>query len=126
MRGRGLGLIMASLAANAASASDALPIEQTTRTPADARCSSLGEGFFAMEGSNACVRISGHISAGTGYGAGADSASSVRLRFGPPPVGIPAVTAISGGLRFDGSTGGARVDFGALGNSNPRWVVDGQ
>jgi hypothetical protein len=119
-------LIMASLAAHAASASETLPVEQTARTPADARCSSFGEGFFAMAGSNACVRISGHISAGTGYGAGADSASSARLRFGPPPVGIPAVTATSGSLRFDGSSGAARTDFGSLGNSSPRWVVDGQ
>jgi hypothetical protein len=126
MRGCGLGLIIASLAAHAASASDALPIDPTVRPLSDARCSALGEGFFAMAGSNACVRISGHISAGMTSGAGADSANPTRLRFGPLPPRIPAVTAISGSLRFDGSSSAARVDFGALGNSAPRWVVDGQ
>jgi hypothetical protein len=126
MRGCRLGLIIASLAAHAASASDASPIEPTLRASSDARCSSLGDGFVAMAGSNACVKISGHISAGMPYGSGADSANSARLRFGPLPPRIPAVTAISGGLRFDGSSSAARVDFGALENSAPRWVVDGQ
>lgn len=30
-------------------------------------CSALGEGFFAVSGSDACIRISGYVAAGAGF-----------------------------------------------------------
>jgi hypothetical protein len=36
-------------------------------TPEQAHCRALGEGYFAVKGSTACIRISGYVSAGMGF-----------------------------------------------------------
>ena len=42
-----------------------------------AHCDALGDGFFAVAGSSACIKISGYVSAGTEFSiAGAKGASS--------------------------------------------------
>jgi hypothetical protein len=43
------------------------PAEPRPETPEQARCKALGEGFFAVRGSTSCIRISGYVSAGTGF-----------------------------------------------------------
>jgi len=37
-------------------------------TPDQARCNAIGEGFYAVKGSNACIKISGYIAAGARLG----------------------------------------------------------
>jgi hypothetical protein len=54
-----------SLFAGAAEAADIGPRPQDS--PDQARCKALGEGFFAVKGSTACIRISGYVSAGMGF-----------------------------------------------------------
>lgn len=122
----GLGLIFASIAAQAASAGDALPSGDAARIHADAHCSALGEGFFPVNGSSACIKISGRISAGVGYGSGAASQNYSALRFAAPPRGFDAETAASGDLRFDTAAGPARVYVGVRKDTSPRWVINGQ
>lgn len=123
-----LGLAFASLVSHAASADDILPLGQAAGAHPDTHCAALGEGFFPVAGSTACVRISGHISAGAGFVTGAGSASS----FGPHIGGVPAnrgfdtETAASGDFRFDTPAGQGRVYIDVRRDSNPRWILNGQ
>ncbi len=63
-----LGAVVASLFAGAASAGDSSMPNQPAATPNDARCGAMGEGFFAVSGSDACIRISGYVAAGAEFG----------------------------------------------------------
>ena len=125
---QGLGLIFASMAAHAASANDILPAGQTDKARADMHCSTLGEGFFGVAGSSACIKISGRISAGTDFGPGGGAARSFAPRFGgnPADTAFDAAAAASGDLRFDTAAGPARVYVGVRKDTNPRWRFDGQ
>jgi hypothetical protein len=123
-----LGLVFATLAAHSASASDTLPQGQAAKAHVDAHCSALGDGFFPVTGSNACIRISGHISAGAGFGSSGGSANSFGPRVGGNPAnsGFDGEVAASGDLRFDTSAGPARVYIGVRKDTNSHWVIDGQ
>ena len=92
---------------------------------ANGRCAALGEGFFAVAGSNACVRISGHISAGTGFGTGAAHGNPAPVDFGPNPL-MGAEAAASGDLRFDTPNGPARVYLNVGNSAISHWMVGGQ
>ena len=105
-----LGAVAASFFAGAAFAGDASMPKQSAATPNDARCSAMGEGFFAVSGSDACIRISGYVAAGAEFG-GAwrpashssdpfDAASTTALR---TRVGVSADT------RFDTPMGPGRL-----------------
>ena len=75
--------------------------------PANARCRSLGDGFFGVGGSSACVRISGYVDAGAGFSAPAVGRDAPLLA---PPNGAPRTglgTAVD--ARFDTPTGPGRV-----------------
>jgi hypothetical protein len=123
----GLGLIFACMAAHAAHASDALPPAQPAKAHVDMHCAALGEGFFAVTGSSACIKISGRISAGVGYASGSASTNNSGPRFGAPPAdGFDAEMAASGDLRFNTSAGPARVYVGVRKDTGPRWMIDGQ
>jgi len=126
MIGRSSVLILVCLAAHAAHGGDAQPGQQG-RPLIDNHCAVLGEGFFAVAGSNACIRISGRISAGAGFAEGGSSATA----FGPRLAGASAgrfdvQTAASGDLRFDTEPGAARVYVRVTRDVNPRWAVEGQ
>ena len=121
------GLLLASSLSPAAVAGDAWPVGQTGRAPVDTHCAGLGEGFFAVAGSSACIRISGRISAGAGFGTAKESTGS----FGAPVGGAPASgfnteTAASGDLRFDTPAGPARLYVGVRRDTDPRWAADSQ
>jgi hypothetical protein len=124
----GLGLIFASMAAHAASANDILPAGQANKARADMHCSTLGEGFLAVAGSSACIKISGRISAGVGFGPAGAPVNSFGPRIGgnPADTAFDAAAAASGDLRFDTDAGPARVYIGVRRDTNPRWVVNGQ
>jgi hypothetical protein len=123
----GLALTFSALACHAASGGDILPSRQAANTPIDAHCAALGEGFFSVAGSTACIRISGHISAGVGFESSVGPVSSFGPHMGgAPATGFDSETAASGDLRFDTSAGPARVYVGARKDTNPRWVIDGQ
>ena len=120
-------MIFASVAVHSADADDALSVIQAERPLANAHCAALGAGFFPVAGSDACIRISGRISAGVGFGASSGSAGS----FGPRAAGAAAnsfnaESAASGDLRFDTPAGPARVYVGVSTDANPRWVIDNQ
>src|ERR1700744_3203086 len=85
-----VGLIAVSFAAHSAFAGDAPQFGPSATKPADAHCAALGEGFFAVAGSNACVRITGRISAGAGF-AGPGPARA----FGGAASGFDAQAAVS-------------------------------
>jgi hypothetical protein len=122
-----LGLIVASLVSHAASADDVFPPAQAVGIQPDTHCAALGEGFFPVNGSNACIRISGHISAGAGFATGSESAGSFHPRIGGAPAnGFGAETAATGDLRFDTPAGPARVYIDVRKDTNRRWAVDGQ
>jgi len=60
--------LCACLAARGALAGDASPQPQLAATPKITRCGALGEGFFAVSGSDACIRISGYVAADAEFG----------------------------------------------------------
>ena len=61
-----VGCVVVSLGA-ARSAEIGPPAPPRPETPEQARCKAIGEGFFAVKGSTACIRISGYLSAGVGF-----------------------------------------------------------
>ncbi|WP_158814759.1 hypothetical protein [Methylocapsa sp. S129] len=121
-----LGLVLASAAVQAASAND---IQPPQAAKADTHCATLGEGFFPVAGSNACIKISGRISAGAGFGsAGGGSTNAFGPHFGGNPAnkGFDTEAAASGDLRFDTAAGPGRVYVGVRKDTNPRWIINGQ
>lgn len=63
-----LGAVAAIVVAGGALAGDSSMTKQPAATPDDARCSAMGQGFFAVSGSDACIRISGYVAAGAEFG----------------------------------------------------------
>jgi hypothetical protein len=103
-----------ALFAGAAVAGDASVPAQPGRTPNDARCGALGEGFFAAPGSDACIRISGYVAAGAEFAGG--------LRPGwrgaaPFDSGSAMRTGVSADARFDTPMGPGRI-FVDIGRDN--------
>lgn len=100
---------------------------QAAKTRANTRCAALGEGFFPVAGSDACVRISGHISAGAGFGTGAARGDSSSLNFDPSPRnGVGAEAAAAGDFRFDTPNGPGRIYLDVGKSANSRWLTDSQ
>lgn len=116
-------LIVASSASQSAFAGDAPEFGPSAKTQANAHCAALGEGFFAVAGSDACVRISGRISAGVGF-AGPGPARAVEPGIGGGASGFDTQAAVSGDVRFDTAAGPARIYVGVRKDANPRWGGD--
>lgn len=119
------GVALALIFAQGSLAGGLTTSTQAARSPASGRCAALGEGFFAIAGSDACVRISGHISAGAGFGTGATRGGSSAIAFGPSPL-TGAEAAVSGDLRFNTSSGPVRVYLNVGNSTISHWMVDGQ
>jgi hypothetical protein len=113
------GLIFASLISQSALAGDVPQFVHAAKAPADNHCAALGEGFFAVTGSNACMRISGRISAGVGF-EGPGLAGAFGSHLGAAN-GFNAETAVSGDVRFDTEAGPGRVYVRVRNDTNPRW-----
>ncbi len=101
------------LASSAAFAQDSYLPKVEAIAPDQAQCNALGEGFFAVKGSNACVRISGYVAAGAGF------VSPVRGEAaGPFAAGVRSFSGSEGAVgvdsRFDTPLGPGRlyVEFG--------------
>jgi hypothetical protein len=76
-------------------------------TPGQARCNAMGEGFYAIAGSNACIKISGHVAAGVDFVAPGAKASGA---FAPRPNGgLISQTAVSAEVRLDTPLGPGRL-----------------
>ncbi|MFZ2104585.1 MAG: porin [Roseiarcus sp.] len=76
-------------------------------TPDQARCNAIGEGFYAVKGSNACIKISGYIAAGVDFiapGAKGSGASAPRATGG-----LNSETAVSAEVRLDTPLGPGRL-----------------
>jgi hypothetical protein len=76
-------------------------------TPDQARCNAIGEGFYAIAGSNACIKISGYVAAGTDFvepGAKGSGVSAPR-----PNGGLTSQTAVSADVRVDTPLGPGRL-----------------
>jgi hypothetical protein len=71
------------LVASAARAAEIGPPQSQRETPDQARCKALGEGYFAVKGSTACIRISGYVSAGMGFVAPGRIAAPTTGPFAP-------------------------------------------
>ena len=109
---RSLGVIAFAIAsANcAAFAGDAFA--PTPPSPDQARCDAIGEGFYAVKGSNACIKISGYVAAGADFAApGAKATGAFAPR---PDGGLNSQTAVSADVRVDTPLGPGRlyVQFG--------------
>ena len=106
----GIGLILALSACGLASADDVLPIGRVAKSPTNARCKALGEGFFPVAGSDACIRISGYVAAGADFGGGSAPAWHAAPRFDSSSA---AVMRTGGGVsldaRFDTPMGPGRI-----------------
>jgi hypothetical protein len=122
----GLGVLTAVAVAGAAHGQDA-PAggknpQAAEAAAANAHCAALGEGFFAVAGSSACMRISGHVSAGVGFATGAAASHG----FDATRTGAVTEEGASGDVRFDTPMGPGRI-YVHVGNANgSRWLVEGQ
>jgi hypothetical protein len=115
-----LGLVLVAATVQSAAASDILPLGQPARND-DGRCAALGEGFFAVAGSTACVQISGHISAGANFGSGSVSRPYSNSHFaGPSANKFDGEMAVSGDLRFETPMGPGRVYIDVQKDTYPR------
>ena len=120
-----LGLLLAVAVPGAAAAGDLLSAGQSAKPRADAHCASYGAGFFAVAGSNACVKISGHISAGAAFANGSNATATWNPSL-PAGKGADAEIGVNGDMRFDTPAGPGRIYVGARRDTNPRWVLDSQ
>jgi len=118
----GLGLAFALVLSQGVFAGDLPPSAQAAKTRASAHCAALGEGFFPLAGSHACVRISGRISAGAGFGTGLARGGPASLDFDPSPAnGLGGQAAAAGDLRFDTPNGPARIYLDVGNSASSRW-----
>jgi hypothetical protein len=119
----GLGGFAALIAIGAAHGQESPPGAQGRQVPAldDGHCAAMGEGFFAVAGSSACMRISGHVSAGVGFGT-----VTVGARLVSPATGAATDVGVSGDMRFDTPMGPGRVYVDVHDASGSRWLIDGQ
>ena len=104
--------VAAIVVAGAALAGDSSMANQSAATPNDAHCSALGEGFFAVSGSDACIRISGYVAAGAEFGGGWRPASHSSGPFeaaSTPTTAFRTRTAVSADARFDTPMGPGRL-----------------
>jgi hypothetical protein len=72
-------------------------------TPDQARCNAIGEGFYAIAGSNACIKISGYVAAGADF---VEPGAKVAPR---PDGGLTSQTAVSADVRLDTPLGPGRL-----------------
>jgi hypothetical protein len=93
---------------------------QAPNAPNNAHCSALGEGFFAVTGSDACIRISGYVAAGAEFGGG------LRPGRAPAPFDANATsvmhtyTGVSVDAQFDTPMGPGLIHVdGGRGNFGP-------
>ncbi|MGO8797594.1 MAG: hypothetical protein ACLQE9_05025 [Roseiarcus sp.] len=106
----GVGAALALAFSQGVCAGDLPSSSQFARTRANTRCGALGAGFFPIAGSDACVRISGHISAGAGFATGAARGGSADLAIAPSaPNGFGAEAGMAGDFRFDTANGPGRI-----------------
>jgi hypothetical protein len=119
LRWSAAGLILASLTAQPVLAGD-VPQFVHAKAPTDNHCAALGEGFFAVAGSNACMKISGRISAGVGF-ARPGPAGVFGSRVAPLASGFNTETAVTGDIRFDTEAGPGRIYVHVQSDTNPRW-----
>lgn len=119
----GLGLVAALAIVEAASAQEAPPSAESDRVAAaaNAHCAALGPGFFAVAGSSACIRISGHVSAGVGFAAAGASGHAPA-----PPGGAFAEEGVSGDIRFDTPIGPGRIYVHVRDANGPGWLTGAQ
>ncbi len=120
----GLGVAAFLAVVEAAAAQDAPPSEKADQAAASAQahCAALGPGFFAVTGSSACMRISGHVSAGAGFvTAGANGHGSAG-----PITGSFAEEGVSGDMRFDTPIGPGRIYVHVHNANGSRWLTDTQ
>jgi hypothetical protein len=118
----GLGLLAAFAGVAPAFAQQAPPGAESQAAAANVQCAALGEGFFAVTGSSACMRISGHVSAGVGFAAGGVNGRTL----GPPTTGSFTEEGVSGDVRFDTPIGPGRVYVHVRNANGSRWLTDNQ
>lgn len=106
------------LVAGPACAGDLAP--EPVKTPNDAHCSALGEGFFAVSGSDACIRISGYVAAGTEFGGGLRPARAPAPFDGNATSAVHTYTGVSVDAQFDTPMGPGIIHVdGGRGNFVP-------
>jgi hypothetical protein len=100
-------ILLTALACRAAVADEKFAPE--TPSSEQARCSALGEGFYAVAGSNACIKISGYVAAGVDFAASGDKNSGPKSSGG-----FNTETAVGVDMRLDTPLGPGRlyVQFG--------------
>jgi hypothetical protein len=75
--------------------------------PGQARCNAMGEGFYAVAGSNACIKIGGYVAAGADFVAPGAKVSAVAAP--RPNGGLTSETAVSADVRLDTPLGPGRL-----------------
>ena len=105
---RALGVLaFLAISAGAARAGDTF---QPESPPDQSYCKALGEGFFAVKGSDACIKISGYIAAGAGFAqSGRVSGAASALFPTRPGGGMGDSTAAGLDARFDAEMGPGRL-----------------
>jgi hypothetical protein len=98
------------LVAGAAEAADIGSSQTPREAPEQIRCEALGEGYFAVKGSTACIRISGYVSAGMGFVEPGRIAAPTTGPFAPHAFGYSTTEgAVAVDSQFDTELGPGRV-----------------
>jgi len=102
--------VAASLVAGAAFAGDSFMPKQPEMKPNDARCSAQGDGFFAVSGSDACIKITGYVGAGAEFVGGLRYPSHNSGPFDAAPASALRTRAgVGADARFDTPMGPGRL-----------------
>ena len=81
----------------------------------DHRCDSFGPGFFAVKGSDACIRVGGYIDAGATFASGSNAVNAGRIYNQAPAAGLSSSAGVSGDIAFDTPLGPGLVSIGIRG-----------
>jgi Porin subfamily len=93
-------------------AGELVPPGDTAPAPANRHCAGYGRGFFAVRGSDNCIKITGYISAGATFVTGPGyPAVGGSFNLPPPSSGIDSGAGVSGDMRFETPLGPGQVSI---------------
>jgi hypothetical protein len=80
--------------------------------PADGHCAGYGRGFFAVKGSDTCIKITGYISAGATFLTGPGYPNfGGSFNLPPPSSGMDSGAGVSRYMRFDTPLGPGQMSI---------------
>ena len=121
-----LSMLLLLLGPGFAWAGDGASTRQGAQTSSNRHCAVYGPGYFAVKGSDTCIKISGYISAGTEFSSGPTGAAANDI-FNPPPSShIDTGLGVASDMRFETAAGPGEVSIAVRRGPLQHFPLDAQ